>query len=60
MDHSDRVPTLLAEPWKQNVASDIVNRNDEKFEQLFTVTERQQIILAVQQERDTLRAMPFL
>jgi hypothetical protein len=51
---------LAAEPWKQDVAGAIANRNDGKFERLFSEDERAQITAALAQERDTVAAIPFL
>ena len=51
---------LATEPWKQDVAGEIGNRNEKKFNRLFSAAERQEISAGVATENDTLSRFPFL
>ena len=57
---SEQGADVAAEPWKQDVAQRISNRNDAKFRLRFDESERRQISAAVAQEREALAAIPFL
>jgi hypothetical protein len=57
---SDGADLLAREPWKDDVAGALTNRNDAKFRSLFSEPEQERITRAVAQEREAVASLPFL
>jgi hypothetical protein len=60
VDRSSADAAVISEPWKSGTEGEIANRNDGKFERLFSESERAEIRAAVTEQDVAIASIPFL